>query len=262
MSTTERPTLATILHDPEDRQFPVARELWDVLATYYSSICVSASDKVSAEFIEFLREKGAIVRQSVRSIGEGRRESISMALEQESDTIQYCDFDRVLHWIRTFPHELPVIAATIANSDFLILGRTERAFASHPPVQQVTEDITNKAFSLAFGKLVDVTAGSNAMNRKTAEIIVKESRSNINDTDTEWPIMIAEKGMRVSYLSLEGLEFETPDYYQDEIEEAGSRETWIEQTYEKPKMWQYRTEMTQKSVERIVEYAERATLIK
>jgi len=246
------------LHGPENRQLPAAKEFWEVLLQYYSAICVSASDKVSPEFIEFLTKGGANVRQSVRGIGEGRRESVRMALDQKSDLIQYCDFDRILHWVATFPQELPMVASAIVNSDFLILGRTQRAFGLHPNVQQVTEDLTNKAFSLAFGQIVDVTAGSSAMNREAAKIIVSDSKSDINDTDTEWPIIVVERGMKVDSLLLEGLEFETADYYADQIAAAGSLENWMEQTYGHSNMWKYRSEMTRKSVERIVEYAQRS----
>lgn len=243
--------LTTSLHDPENRQLAAAKELLAELSQFYCAICVSVTDGTSSEFITFLEENNITYNQSKRSIGEGRREALSLALQHEGKYVQYCDFDRILHWIKKFPKELTSLPSVLINSDFLILGRTKRAYSTHPEVQQVTENISNMAFSIAYGKNADVTAGSCAMTRETAETLLNESTADINDTDTEWPMIALEKDKRVKYLQTEGLEFETPDYFQHEINEAGSLENWVEKTYDKPVMWKYRTKMTEESVKQV-----------
>jgi hypothetical protein len=244
--------LAAILHDPENRQFDLARECWQALASHFEHIYISASPQVDLKFLAFLRQNGAVIEQTERGVGEARRRALRLALGTDANHIQYCDFDRALHWVRSFPDELPIVAEEATVSDFVILGRTEHAFASHPTVQQVTEGLTNDAFSLAFGEIADVTAGSCAMTRQAAEILVEHSVSEINDTDTEWPLLILEHSLKVSQLECNGLEFETADYFQKEIAEAGSLEAWIKQVYDTSESWQQRTKMAKESVNRVI----------
>ena len=50
---------------------------------------------------------------------------------------------------------------------YVCLGRTRRAFATHPYVQRTTERATNRAASLALGRRLDATAGACWLTRDT-----------------------------------------------------------------------------------------------
>ena len=65
-----------------------------------------------------------------------------------------------------------------------------------------------------------------------------------NATDLEWPALILrETGTMPEFRAVEGLEFETADYYQPEIEQAGSRSAWMSAAYNRPEVWITRTRL-------------------
>ncbi len=66
------------------------------------------------------------------------------------------DFDRLLTWMKEYPAELNSFIQNIADVDYLIIGRTGRAFPRHILKNvQVTETSINKIMSLQLGKQVE-----------------------------------------------------------------------------------------------------------
>ena len=129
---------------------------------------------------------------------------------------------------------------------YACLGRTRRAFQTHPYVQRVAEGATNRA-SLALGRRLDATAGACWLDRSGAEIVLAGSVEETNATDLEWPALIYRGGggggggggprARVAYVATEGLEFETAEFYAPEIAALGGREAWERAHYERPEVW-------------------------
>jgi hypothetical protein len=243
--------LVTTLHDPEGRMVDATRRLLAPLKGLYEAIVVVPTSATSPRLLESLQ--GAIVRplaESNGSIGVGRRHALRLGLEAGASHLHYCDFDRILHWIWRYPHELPSVLEAIRRHDYLIIGRTERAFATHPRVQRDTERITNHAFSLWFGQAVDVSAGSCGVSRDAAELLLARSTAPTNATDAEWPALVRlMEGGRVGYLETDGLEFETPDYFREEIARVGSLEGWLEERSASLDAWIARTRLTLESLE-------------
>jgi hypothetical protein len=89
---------------------------------------------------------------SLSGIGRVRRRALRLGLTTGCDHLHLCDFDRILHWAAHCPDELQQVIGEIANYDLLILGRTEQAFASHPPYQVETERLANLVFSKVYGQ--------------------------------------------------------------------------------------------------------------
>lgn len=252
MSERQPVALATILHDPENRQFNVAKTELNKLGQIYPAIFVIATKKVSSQLIDALRSQGADIKQKDSSVGEARRKVLQLGLNKGCDFFHYCDFDRIIHWIKTFPEELPKsVFPNIQKYDYLIISRTPRAFNTHPEVQQKMEGISSRIFSLYFGQSVDVNAGCCGVNRQGAELILKHSTASSNATDTEWPAIIQHFGKKIGIVQVEGLEFETPDYYQEEIRAAGSLEKWMEKEYNTLNNWHSRLCLAWKSTEAI-----------
>ena len=69
-------------------------------------------------------------------LGRARRAALELALEWDPAAILFCDFDRVLHWAECYPDGLARVVTDLAARDFTVLGRTARAFASHPRIQR------------------------------------------------------------------------------------------------------------------------------
>jgi hypothetical protein len=96
---------------------------------------------------------------------------------------------------------------------------------------------------------MDMVAGSFVFSRQAAEVIVCMSTDMSLATDLEWPALVyRELGSLPECLKMEGLEFETADYYTDEIREAGSLESWMRQTYDCSRMWHTRTKLALDSI--------------
>lgn len=53
--------------------------------------------------------------------------------------------------MKAYPAELNTFIQNIVDVDYLIIGRTDRAFQTHPEEWQVTETVSNKIMSLQLG---------------------------------------------------------------------------------------------------------------
>ena len=258
----KRPAFAATLHDPEGRMVAPARAAEATLRRLYRSAHVIATPQTDARLISLLRAAGAAVSTGADSrIGVGRRQAILDAVQAGATTVHYCDFDRLLHWLRVAPAELHAVLDQLTapyTFDYLILGRTAAAFATHPRVQQETETVTNRAFSAWFGQPADVGAGSCGVTARGAALIAQHSDEPTNATDAEWPAIVQCLAPgRVRYRATEGLSFETADYYPAEIAQAGGEAQWREQVYERPEMWLQRLELSYNSVQAVLSVARR-----
>lgn len=245
--------LAAILHDPRGRLLSLLARNAELLHLY-DHIFVVATTMTQQRLVDELRRAGARVRtDGDRRTGENRRRVLRDAVASGSNTIFACDFDRWLHWATTFPEELKNLRALVdlQNPDawFVSLGRTSRAYATHPLAQRLTEQATNHVLSVAVGQLVDATAGACWLTREAADIVLDGSKVPTASTDTEWPALVYRADPpRLGFLACEGLEFETADQYGPEIAEAGGLAQWIDYAYDTPESWRVRLQLATDSV--------------
>ena len=167
----------------------------------------------------------------------------------------YSDCDRVLHWAEWFPEELDRVAERLAEHDFIVLGRTRRAFESHPRVQRDTEIIVNRVFEQVSGHAWDVTAAARGLALRAAQAIIEGCPDEELSTDVSWPLFLERAGgFSLGYIAAEGLEFETPDRYSREEAQAGGRAEWLAQLDADPRRWAHRLKLAQIEVEGILPY--------
>jgi hypothetical protein len=229
-----------------------ARDMMPKIGLLYNSVSATASPSTDVRLIDLVGQYGACqVETRGGEIGSSRRHAIALA-SQDNVAIHYCDFDRLLHWIRTAPTELGSLLLQTGRADYTMIGRTNAAFDTHPEYQRKTEALTNRVFSLWYGSEVDITAGSCAMTPATARLILDHSVAPTNATDAEWPTIVSRAGGSLEYVETEGLSFETADYYSDEIARAGSLEAWMEDQSRFPETWVQRTRLALESMEAIV----------
>ena len=189
------------------------------------------------------------------SIGHVRRKALRAGLEAGTDYLQMCDFDRAIHWVAHYPRELETIIAEITRYDLLVLGRTERAWATHPPYQADTEPFFNKVFALVTGLPWDVGAGSRGFSRRGAEMLLELSQEPTIGIDAELPLLLlGREGFEVGFRACEGLEFETADRFGAEIEAAGGYEAWEAKMSADPARWVYRMKVALLIAEAVVRY--------
>jgi biotin operon repressor len=201
--------LTCIMHDPRAKMLPFVKELKDKLVSLrYVRKYMTVSDQTSDKLIEELEVCGFEVNIVPKAgCAEARREAVKFMQNRSHAYYHYCDFDRLLTWIRDDEHELESVKEQLNGHDYLIIGRTEYAFGTHPLSWQRTEEITNKIFSLEFGEEIDITAGSCAFSNKAIPHLVANSKDRM--TDAEWPMIvhrIAE--LPVKYVAVNGLKYE------------------------------------------------------
>jgi hypothetical protein len=239
------PALVATLHDP----LGVALTLLDLepVATAlgtYPLVVVATTAATDTRLTTRLEQLGAHVVPGGQ-VGEGRRAALTAAGADQLASFS-CDFDRWLHWARFWPDELAALPARVARLGagrriapwYVCLGRTARAFATHPAAQRLPETATNRALSAAAGSALDAAAGAAWLTPESVEIILASSREPTAATDLEWPaLMLRHDPSRLRGLRCEGLEWETPDFHAAEIAAAGGLAAWTRATYDTPVMW-------------------------
>ncbi|MEZ4705948.1 MAG: hypothetical protein R3A44_02005 [Caldilineaceae bacterium] len=260
--TSGQVALAVTLHDPQSSMLAQARKVSHVIARCFAHMTVYATPTSGLALRTHLQEQGAIIRlqehelaDGLRQLGSVRREAVKLALETGALHVFYCDFDRILHWAEFYPDELATVAQQITQYDFCVLGRTARAFDSHPRVQVETEQIVNNVFAQVSGQEWDVLAAARGLSPAAIACILQNCADDTLGVDTSWPLCILRHPhLTTGYLETEGLEFETADRHGPEVDAAGGRTAWISQVDASPARWARRLEMAQIEMASIVEY--------
>ena len=179
------------------------------------------------------------------------KEPLKNALTDEPDQIFYCDFDRILHWAMAYPNELKNTVISHLYHDFLLIGRTSRAFKTHPETQTITENIANHVASqiLGFKETRDIISACWRFTPRLAEKLLKLPAKNIYGFYCEWPLTAWRHAANPVYLEVEGLEWETPDKYRREIKEKGY-DRWIKEL-QTSKEWKRRVNLLKDTIESI-----------
>lgn len=238
--------LASTLHDPEAATLPFLRDALPDLARRYAGLVIFATEETPASMTEPLLAAGAAVTRhpsDYREIGRRRlgavREAAALA-----PAVHLCDFDRLLHWWHYWRDELDAVLARLPTVDLLILGRTERAWATHPAHQLETEQAANRAVSHLYGANVDICSGSRGLSRRAVDYLAAHSTVRDVGADGEWPLLLRRAGgFRCEQLLTEGLEFETADRYPEEVRRAGGLAAWNAANDRDPARWTFRTRL-------------------
>ena len=261
MATQPTVALAVTVHEPDERLASLAAVQLPALVSRYAALTAFCSGSTHPALLGLLHDHGVSVyvddkaAAGIEQIGEVRRKTLHAGLHAGTSHLHLCDFDRALHWVARYPHELETVIAGIPGYDLLVLGRTARAWVTHPPYQAETELLFNKVFCLVTGNPWDVGAGSRGLSRRAAETLLQISREETVGIDAEWPLLLLQRdGFRVDHRLCEGLEFETADRFGPEIEAAGSYEAWEARMSSDPARWAFRLKVALLIAEAAVRY--------
>ena len=248
-------SLVATVHDPENRLLRLVRASLPALKDLYPSISVLCSAATHHELFNLLEKSGVMVRKESRppgghkGLGRTRRDALQAGLATGCEHFHLCDFDRALHWITHYPDELREAMSDTASFDFLIMGRTPHAWATHPPVQNMTEALTNLVFVKIYGEEVDIAGGSRGLSRKAARLLSLHSREETVGVDGEWPIILQQfPDLKLGYRAYDGLEFESKDERDEEIASAGGRDAWETKVLDSPEVWLLRIGVVQDTI--------------
>jgi hypothetical protein len=244
--------LTGTVHDPSGLQLSILTAATPKLGQY-AGVYLAVSPATDPRLVDALRRHGVQIVPGGAEIGVARRTALAAAHAAGHDAFLAIDFDRWLHWATTYPEELAQVPDRLARRRprrwYACLGRTARAFATHPDVQRLTETVTNAAASRALGRRLDAVAGSSWLSRQGADLVLAHSIETTNATDLEWPALIfLADPRRIGQLHCEGLEFETATFHREAIAVAGDLATWTRRTYDSPASWRDRSQLSADSI--------------
>jgi hypothetical protein len=229
--------LASTFHDPDGRLLPMVDSAGGTLIRLYGgNAAVLATPTSNTKSVARLSELGftTVVQDEKKdTIANNYKNSLQLGFDSSASHIHMIDFDRALHWAHTYPEELEeMIRITPNYPGLLTFARTPRAFETHPNIQKDVEVIINEAASKAAGKKVDIMSGAFSMDAGLADMILKQSKRVDAGLYAEYLMIAIKNGVKITNIQVEGLEWETPDKFQDEFKRDGY-DAWLAQ-FESP----------------------------
>lgn len=230
-------------------------KIYPALEQVYTSMAISLPPGSVAKEFRLLDELPSVTPVITRDWSWGRHLALRQALERGADHIQYADFDRLVRWVEIQPDEWRRVATSIQAADCTLVGRTERAWETHPQALRQTEKISDVALSDLLGKIYDLSAGSKGFSRRAAEFIlansqvVEDQAGRALGTDGEWPVLLKRGGFELKSVLVDGLDWESADRYQEEAA-SPTEQRLAAQAYDvDPKNWERRVQVALEIVE-------------
>lgn len=231
------------LHQPIAHALPLWLRLFDGIAVDASDVSHPATLALLAQHSTEINVRPSTYSTTLPPLGLYRRTAVSHALALDTDYVLLCDADRAAHWANFYPDELTAVVNQLPQHDLTVIGRTPRAFASHPQAMVQTETIINRVFAQLSGHDWDVLTAARGLSRRAAEFVVAHSQDDTFGIDATWPLLLLKDGRFTHrYLATEGMEFETADAYPAEVAAAGGLANWLAQLDADPQQWVHRLE--------------------
>lgn len=220
--------LSSTLHDPELKFMKLMNPILPMIETLFKERIVCCTPSTREEVLNFLKAEGfkVVVGNSMDQVGNYKlaiQTSLKYITNSKTQKILYIDFDRLIHWLDTYPKELSDVISNNREVDYLHIGRTSRAFETHPRTQKETEGIINEIGSniLGFSETRDIISVCFLISKELGEQIIKIKNNTITGFYSSWPIIFWNIAKLKRYIEVEGLEWETPDQFKDEIDKIG-----------------------------------------
>jgi hypothetical protein len=231
-------TLLSPIHDPEARYLEALRKNLALLLSLYERLIFAASGKTAQSIRDFLQSSPRVSIVSSNGYGFGAHNAFREALKFDGP-YHWIDSDRIMHWLNSHPDELKRLLDDPPDKHYTILGRTDRAKRTHPLSWTHCEAPCNRLASRRFGIEMDICVANLLLSKSAVEAILEYSSAENWGILTEWPLAVAghlgESG--IGYIAVEGNEWEDPDYFAKEIDQAGGLDRWKSQRYDSESEW-------------------------
>ncbi len=250
--------LTCVHHDPEARLLYLLDSEICKLKSLYKDIIIAVSPLTDKRVIRKLLDLE--IRVSILKVnwrGDAYREAMKVAYDSGFEQIHYCDFDRILHWTKFYYTDLKNLLDLCVSEDFCyIIGRTNRAYLTHEESLYLTEQPLNVLISSfwKFKKVIDVSAFTFLLPRRIIKKLLIKSKEKDSEFYGEW-LSILGKICKIKYIERDGLDWETPDQYKNEIKKVGLKK-WKE-NFDTKERWRFRVIFINKCLKGAVEAQER-----
>jgi hypothetical protein len=208
-------TLAATIHDPTGRLVDTIPALAPRFRDIFAGIACNISDQTHADVVRRARDLGSVMLHptGLATVGRARRNSVGLALDQGQPQLIYSDFDHMCRWLERDPAELVSLLTMHPETDLLIIGRSDRAFAAEPARLRETEALVNRVYQMMTGRTADLMFAVRRMSRPAAEAIVAQSRVETLATDADWPLLAERLGFSIGTAQSDALYYRTMDEF-------------------------------------------------
>ena len=242
------------MHEQIASHIELLFDIFDAGVVFENCITFPATKSLLESYNVVIEEQPDLVG-GIQNLGLLRRNALRLALQTECSHVMYSDGDRLLHWLEHYPDELRSAVKMMQQADFTVFGRTPRAFETHPATLKDTEQIVTNLFEKVTGKAWDTLAAARGLSRRAAEYIVAECDDDTISNDITWPLMVLkQEHWVVDYFEVEGMEFETADRSQAQVEAVGGLERWLELESVNLDKWLHRLELAKLQIQALKKY--------
>ncbi len=230
------------------------RRLYPDLARVFPHMVVVVPPTTHAGLVLSLRVHDKLTTVVTDDWPGGRRESLEHALSAVPNTsashLMYADMDRLLRWAETNYDELRQTVKRVQIADYLVIGRTPEAYATHPQALVQTERISNEVFSALLEMPLDLSAGAKGMSIRAAQFIVRNTKpGRALGADSEWTVLCHRRGFRLMSVEVNGLDWESADRYQAQAADYATQQRLAKAYDADPANWAHRANVAHEIVE-------------
>ena len=220
------------------------RRLYPFLARLYDQIIVVMPPNTHAGMVLSFRVYEKMSVYVADEWAMGRHMALQKAIDAETPYIHYADMDRLIRWGETLPRELMFTLDKIRDAECLVIGRTDKAYATHPKALVQTEALSNRIFSHIFNQELDLSAGAKGFRRDVAQFILKHAvPGNPLGTDAEWVVLARRGGFTLTDCRVEGLDWESADRYSNKAADEEQQQQAAAEYDADAKNWKRRVEV-------------------
>ncbi len=238
--------LCSTVHDPKFRLKSIYYETRHRIQDLFSKRVIVATEATSNQLKEALENDNYdIIVNGSSMVVDTYTAAINRIVKyidrDYAQSIFYIDFDRLIHWIKFYPEEINnILEKNYQGYEYIHFGRNYRAFESHPNTQKETEHTINTMVSKILGlkKSYDFMSVCYILSKNLANIVLKLKNSTSTGFYGVWPMIFWLSASNKKYIEVDGLEWETPDRFIEEIENLGN-ELWLER-FQSEKEWKKR----------------------
>lgn len=250
-------TLACTVHDDKGGLIWLIEKQAPTLLDLFDSIVVVATKGTAPTVVKSLKNFDlSVITRPNNTVGLTFYEALKQGWATGADRIFYADFDRILHWAEFRPAELKRLVLALRRTDkadYVVLERSPRAYRTHHEALIKTEAIANSVISgvLDGYTMHDYLGGAFVLSRRAAEWALRDGKTIDLGFYSLWPLLTSLNKGKIVYRFCEGLEWETPDRYRDEIKKAGGVAKWRE-GLNTAREWAYRTDIARQTIRPLV----------
>lgn len=252
--------LCSTFHDPDFRLKDLAESALPKIKKLFVKGIICLTPFTSDEVLAFFESEGFIAKveprdRQVDTYKSAIKTTIDNIDDFDSQKIFHIDFDRLLHWIHSYPDELADVLENNSDVEFLHIGRTPRAYSTHPKTQKKTEVIVNEFGSkiLGFNETKDIMSLCYILTKNLGERLLRVNNFTTAGFFGSWPIYLWNWAKTKRHIGVEGHEWETPDRFKEEISNIGYEE-WIKQ-FQTADEWHKRVKFLHESLLELAECA-------